>query len=183
MHTDDARETFDYVFLACHSDQALRLLKEPTPEERQVLKSIPYQTNTAVLHTDQSLMPLRRRAWGAWNHLILHDEQARVAVTYHLNRLQCLPTTKQYFVTLNCDMRIRPECIIRSMSYDHPVFTERSVAAQMRQSELNGVKRTFFCGAYWRNGFHEDGVVSALTALDDFNKVQIDEKCHFQRAS
>lgn len=184
IYTDEnPPETFDYVFLACHSDQALQLLADPTPAEKEVLGSIPYQPNSAVLHTDQSLMPRRRLAWGAWNYLIPNDRAEGVAVTYHLNRLQNLQCAKQYFVTLNSDHRIRPECIIRRMTYDHPVFTAESVSAQRRQPEINGPRRTFFCGAYWRNGFHEDGVVSALNALYDFDEELTHEERYFQRAS
>lgn len=176
-------ESFDYVFLACHSDQALRILAEPLPAEREVLGAFPYQPNEAVLHSDESMMPRRKLAWGAWNYHIPEADNPRVAVTYHLNRLQGLITSRQYFVTLNSEERIRPDSILGKFTYEHPVFTAQSVAAQLRHSELNGLNRTYYCGAYWRNGFHEDGVVSALKALHDFRSRENDAQLYFQRAS
>ena len=176
------RELFDCVFFACHSDQALALLKDPTKAEREVLGAICYQANEAILHTDASLMPKRRRAWAAWNYHIPKDRAGHVAVTYNMNILQGLNTDKQYCVTLNCDQDIDPNRIIRRVSYEHPVYSRDAVAAQQRQSELN-VDRTFFCGAYWRNGFHEDGVVSALKAVEHFEHGHTNAKLHLQRAS
>lgn len=180
---DSGPEEFDSVFLACHSDQALGLLQDPTSDEQEILGSIPYQENEAILHTDASLMPKRERAWAAWNYLVSPNERSRATVTYHLNRLQNLRSSTQYFVTLNSEERIRPESIIKRVAYDHPVFTASSVAAQKRQHEVNGVNRTYYCGAYWRNGFHEDGVVSALAALDHFNERNDNAQRYFQRAS
>lgn len=178
----DKAEMFDCIFIASHSDQALRLLSDATATEREVLGAIPYQSNEAILHTDSSLMPRRKRAWAAWNYQVPRKDGSPVSVTYHLNRLQGLACRQQYFVTLNDDQRIRPNSIIRRISYAHPVFTTESVAAQARQSEINGVKKTYFCGAYWRNGFHEDGVVSALNALADFNRRSGHAQLHLQRA-
>ena len=176
-------ETFDYVFIACHSDQALRLLVDPSQAEHEVLSTIPYKYNQAVLHTDQSLMPVRKRAWGAWNYHIPEHQSQGVAVTYHLNRLQGLNTREQYFVTLNSEDRIRPESVIKCVDYEHPVFTAAGVRSQKRHSEINGTDRTYYCGAYWRNGFHEDGVVSAQTALRDLEtRVRYEER-YLQRAS
>ena len=162
---------YDRVFMACHSDQALRLLTDPTPQERDVLGAIEYQVNEAVLHTDASLMPRRRRAWAAWNvHVPAAGWQGpdKVALTYNMNILQGLGAPVEFCVTLNDSAAMDPAKIIQSIEYAHPIFTERAVAAQRRQREINGAHRTYFCGAYWRNGFHEDGVVSALDALEHF---------------
>jgi len=175
-------ESFDYVFLACHSDQALALLKDATPAEREVLGAIHYQPNEAILHTDTSLMPKKRCAWAAWNYHIPRDSSRHVAVTYNMNILQGLEANKQYLVTLNNDRHIDPDKIIRTVQYEHPVFSRESVAAQRRQAEIND-DRTFFCGAYWRSGFHEDGVVSALNALGHFEEKLSNGQLHLRRAS
>ncbi len=176
------KEVFDYVFVACHSDQALLLLQDATAAERDVLGAIKYQCNDAILHTDESLMPTRRRAWAAWNYHIPRDMARHVAVTYNMNILQGLKANTQYLVTLNNDQCIDPDKIIRTEQYEHPVFSRESVAAQKRQVDVN-VDRTFFCGAYWRNGFHEDGVVSALNALEHFEERLSDGQLHLRRAS
>ena len=182
--TSDAggRELFDYVFLACHSDQALRLLQDPTETEREVLGAIRYQHNEAILHTDTSLMPRRKRAWAAWNYHIPKDASRHVAVTYNMNILQSLDAKRQYCVTLNNDRHIDPSRIIQRIQYEHPVYSRGAVAAQQRQADVN-VDRTFYCGAYWRNGFHEDGVFSALQALEHFENRLGNEELHLRRAS
>lgn len=176
------RELFDYVFLACHSDQALSLLKDATAEEREVLGAIRYQRNEAILHTDESLMPTQRSAWAAWNYHISRDSTRHVAVTYNMNILQGLEANLQYLVTLNNDQNIDAGKIIRRVSYEHPVYSRQSVVAQQRQADLNR-DRTFYCGAYWGNGFHEDGVVSALNALDHFEETLSYGQLHLRRAS
>ncbi len=176
------RECFDAVFLACHSDQALALLEDPTASEQAVLGAITYQANEAVLHTDIALMPQRRLAWAAWNYHVPENPQRHVAVTYNMNILQNLEADQQYLVTLNNTGRIDPDRIIRRVSYEHPVYSVAAVAAQSRQAELN-CDRTFYCGAYWRNGFHEDGVVSALAALEHFSERTQHGKLHLRRAS
>jgi predicted NAD/FAD-binding protein len=166
-------QRFDRVFLACHSDQALRLLADPTPQEREVLGAIAYQHNEAVLHTDASLMPRRRRAWAAWNYHIpreAENPEGKVMLTYNMNILQSLDAPLDFCVTLNNSEAIDPGRIIQRIDYSHPIFTERAVAAQRRHREINGARRTYFCGAYWRYGFHEDGVVSALAALEHFQE-------------
>ena len=175
------KEWYDAVFLACHSDQALALLNEPTTAEREVLGAIRYQDNEAVLHTDASVLPKRRRAWAAWNYHIPRDPHRHVAVTYNMNMLQNLDSDEQYCVTLNNDRDIDPGKVIRRIQYQHPVFSRESVVAQLRQVELN-TERTFFCGAYWRNGFHEDGVVSALNAIAHFEERQSRGELHLRRA-
>jgi predicted NAD/FAD-binding protein len=175
-------ERFDHVFVACHSNQALAMLDDPTPEEAEVLGAIRYQENEAILHTDDSLMPKRRRAWASWNYHVPCDARRHVAVTYNMNILQGLDAEQQYCVTLNNDRQIRPDRIIRRVRYEHPVYSIDAVAAQARQAELN-VDRTYYCGAYWRNGFHEDGVVSALNALNHFEERLANGKLHLRRAS
>ena len=175
------REWYDAVFLACHSDQALAMLDTPTAVERDVLGAFRYQDNEAVLHTDASILPKRRRAWAAWNYHIPEDPHRQVAVTYNMNMLQDLNCVEQYCVTLNNDRRIDPARVIRRIEYQHPVFSLDAVAAQHRQVELN-TDRTFFCGAYWRNGFHEDGVVSALNAIAHFEERQSCGELHLRRA-
>lgn len=166
-------ERFDQVFLACHSDQALRLLADATPLEREVLGSIPYQVNEAILHTDASVLPTRRLAWAAWNYHILPREEGRVPVTYNMNILQGLDAPVQFCVTLNNSVAIDPDKVLKRITYHHPIFTPEGLTAQQRQQEVNGRNRTYFCGAYWRYGFHEDGVVSALNAINHFQ-----ELCH-----
>ena len=183
LHTaSGGKEIFDYVFIASHSDQALSLLDDATREEREVLGAIRYQPNEAILHTDDSLMPKRRRAWAAWNYHIPQDSTRHVAVTYNMNILQGLKANNQYLVTLNSDQDIDPGKVIRTVQYEHPIFSRESVAAQQRQADINR-ERTFFCGAYWRNGFHEDGVVSALNALGHFEERLSNGKLHLRRAS
>ncbi|UCH53247.1 MAG: FAD-dependent oxidoreductase [Pseudomonadota bacterium] len=163
-------ERFDAAFLACHSDQALRLLADPSPQEREVLTAIPYQHNQAVLHTDTRLLPRKRRTWAAWNYHVLPDRGRQVALTYNMNILQSLDAPRPFLVTLNRNEAIDPATIIKRIDYEHPLYTPRGVAAQARQSEINGPLNTYFCGAYWRFGFHEDGVVSALEALKHFHQ-------------
>jgi predicted NAD/FAD-binding protein len=184
LHLTDGRERFDAVFLACHSDQALALLADPTEAEREVLSAIPYQANVAVLHTDSKLLPKRKLAWAAWNYLMPEGPGGRVCLTYDMNILQNLdeaaisPTTmpEPLCVTLNASERIDPDKVIASMTYHHPLFTLAGVAAQARQREINGTARTYYCGAWWGNGFHEDGVVSALAALRHWR----DDQLHWQ---
>jgi len=176
------REFFDFVFVACHSDEALGLLKDATDAEQEVLGAIRYQSNEAILHTDDSLMPQRRLAWAAWNYHVPKDAGRHVAVTYNMNILQGLSAKQQYLVTLNNDQDIDPGKVIRRLSYDHPIYSRESVVAQARQAELN-CDRTFFCGAYWSSGFHEDGVVSALNAIAHFEERLADGQLHLRRAS
>ncbi len=163
-------ERFDCVFIAAHSDQALAMLRDASAQEREVLAAIPYQENDVVLHTDASLLPRRRRAWAAWNYHLFADPQARVAVTYNMNILQGLDAPAQFLVTLNCTERIDPTKVLARYRYDHPVFLPGSVGKQARMGEINGARRTFYCGAYWQNGFHEDGVCSAKQALKHFRE-------------
>ena len=162
-------EHFDAVFIACHSDQALALLESPTKAEEEILGAIRYQPNDVLLHTDSSVMPRRRRAWAAWNFHLLEGHQGQVPVTYNMNILQRLDCEEQFCVTLNNSDAVDPSKILKRLNYHHPIYTQQSVAAQARQSEINR-DRIYFCGAYWRFGFHEDGVVSALEALRHFEQ-------------
>jgi len=181
--TDDGgAERFDDVFIACHADQALSILEDSTPAERAVLGQFLYQPNEAVLHTDRSLMPVRPRAWAAWNYHIPERKQARVAVTYNMNILQGIRSPEAICVTLNRTEAIDPAKVIRTVQYSHPVFTPEAVAAQKRHAEINGDRRTYYCGAYWRYGFHEDGVVSALNAIQHFKERNRHEQRNLRRA-
>ncbi len=171
IHTRAAgAERFDIVFLACHSDQALALLADPSPAEREVLTAIPYQPNEAILHTDTRLLPQRQKAWAAWNYLMPEGPEGRLSLTYNMNILQGLNTRQSFCVTLNASDRIDPSKVIARMTYHHPLFTPWGTAAQARHREIDGTRRTYYCGAWWRNGFHEDGVVSALDALRHFRQ-------------
>lgn len=165
---DGQRESFDHVVFACHSDQALRMLDQPSQVERELLGAFPYQLNETVLHTDTDLLPKRRRAWGSWNYRIREDDTDKVAITYSMNMLQSLDTQEHYCVTLNETDRIDPAKIIRSITYHHPLFTQERDGAQSRHHEVIGPNRTSFCGAYWGYGFHEDGVRSGVKVAEHF---------------
>ena len=165
-----APERFDQVVIAAHSDQALRLLADPSSAEREILGAIPYQENDTVLHTDVSLLPHCRRAWASWNYLIPREAQRRVAVTYNMNLLQGLDAPVTFCVSLNASEAIDPATVRLRTTYHHPVYTTAGVAAQKRRDEISGVNRTHFCGAYWSYGFHEDGVKSALAVCEHFGR-------------
>lgn len=160
-------DPFDCVVLACHSDQALAMLADPSPAEREILGAMPYQSNEVVLHTDVSLLPRRRAAWGAWNYRITGDPDAPAVVTYNMNMLQSLDAPDTFCVTLNAADAIDPARVIGRVTYHHPVVTPAGVAARARRSEVSGRNRTYYCGAYWGNGFHEDGVVTALDVVGE----------------
>ena len=160
---------FDHAILACHADQALRILRDPSPVEAGILRAFPYQRNDAVLHTDPEPLPRRRRAWASWNYRVRREAASRATVTYNMNRLQGLPGNTPLNVTLNDFSGIDERRILRRMHYEHPVFTSARAAAQARHREVVASNRTSFCGAYWGYGFHEDGVRSAVAvcrALD-----------------
>lgn len=163
-------EHFDRVVIATHSDQALGLLADPTEREREILGVFPYQENSTVLHTDVTLLPRRRAAWASWNYYIPSLPGERATVTYHMNRLQNLAAPVEFCVTLNRDRDIDPAAIIKKIVYHHPVYRRQAPLAQKRWPEINGVNNTYFCGAYWGSGFHEDGVVSALAVCREFGK-------------
>ncbi len=178
---DGKLDHFDQVFVACHSDQALKLLSDAAPEEREILGALPYQANEALLHTDVRLMPRRELAWAAWNYHLPNEPHERVTVTYNMNILQTLRAPTQFLLTLNRGADVDARKVIGSYSYDHPVYTSAAVAAQQRRHEINGIRRTYYCGAYWGYGFHEDGVKSALEAVDAFRRRLTYEQPHLQR--
>lgn len=159
---DGLADRFDRVVLALHSDQALRLLAEPSDLERRVLGSIRYQENEVVLHTDASVMPRLRRAWASWNYRIPREARGRVSVSYHMNRLQGIRSGRDFFVTLNDVERVEPSQILARYTCHHPVFDAAAIAAQRLHAEIDGAGGVHYCGAYWGYGFHEDGVNSAL---------------------
>lgn len=160
---------FDQVIFGCHSDQALAMLDDATDDERSILGAIAYQKNDVVLHTDASVLPSNRLAWAAWNYMIPEHSTQPVSVTYNMNVLQNFDDAPETFcVTLNRSRDINPEKVIKRFEYDHPVFTLDAVAAQERYDDIGNRNRTHFCGAYWFNGFHEDGVRSALRVTRAF---------------
>jgi predicted NAD/FAD-binding protein len=167
----EGAEPFDHVVVACHGDQALALLGQPTSQEHDVLGAFHFQSNDVVLHTDERLMPIRRRTWASWNYH-LDDEQAPgPCVTYWMNRLQTIGGPTQYFVTLNRTDKVRPDRVLGRFTYSHPMFNPAAVAAQTRHDELIDHQGVSYCGAYWRNGFHEDGVVSALRVCERLDEI------------
>jgi uncharacterized protein len=163
-------ERFDQVVFATHSDQALELLTDASEQERTILGALPYQQNEVVLHTDTTLLPRARLAWASWNYHRLPESQGPVSMTYNMNLLQNLRARKTFCVTLNRTPAIDPREILRTMTYHHPVYTVPGITARQRYASMNGVNRTYFCGAYWGNGFHEDGVNSALAVGQRFGK-------------
>ena len=160
-------ETFDHVIVATHSDQALALLADPSRAEREVLGAIRYQPNTAVLHTDATMLPPLRRAWASWNFQRPLDDRRVATVTYHMNRLQNLESRHEICLTLNRTDEIRPDAILARIEYAHPVFDRDAMRAQQRHAEISDRDRTSYCGAYWGYGFHEDGVTSARRVCAD----------------
>ena len=156
---------FDQVVIATHSDQALRMLADASDDEREVLQALPYQSNDVVLHTDTRLLPRNQKTWSSWNYRLGVDDR-RAVVTYNMNILQGIDAPETFCVTLNQTEAINPHKILGRFSYDHPTFSLEGMAAQARWADINGIRDTWFCGAYWQNGFHEDGVVSALRVAD-----------------
>ena len=155
-------ERFDQVVLACHSDQALALLADASGDEQAVLGAIGYQPNEVVLHTDASLLPRQRKAWAAWNAFVPGTAEAPCTVSYCMNLLQGIDAPEPLVVTLNRSEAIDPARVLRRLNYHHPVYTPQSVAAQQQRGRIQGVNRTWFAGAYWGWGFHEDGMRSAV---------------------
>jgi len=153
------------VVVATHSDQALAMLEDPSDAEREILGALPYQDNDVVLHTDTRLLPRNRKTWSSWNYRLGVDD-SRAVLTYDMNILQGIEAQETFCVTLNNTDAINPHRILGRFTYAHPVFSLAGMAAQQRWGEINGSRRTWFCGAYWHNGFHEDGVVSALRVAE-----------------
>ncbi|CAI8738945.1 FAD-dependent oxidoreductase [Pseudomonas sp. IT-P2] len=170
IHSPAGIERFDKVVLACHSDQALRLLGNPDKVEREILGALPYADNEVVLHTDTRLLPTRKRAWASWNYRLGGAGHTRAAVTYDMNILQGLQSGTTFCVSLNQSAGITPSKVLARFTYAHPQFSLAAVTAQQRWAEIDGAQHTHYCGAYWANGFHEDGVVSALRVAASFGE-------------
>jgi predicted NAD/FAD-binding protein len=168
---NEVAEKFDQVVIATHSDQALALLDDPTDIEKNILGVIPYQENQAVLHCDESLLPSKKAAWASWNYHIPKEDLGRVAVTYDMNILQSIGAPRELCVSLNLAKAIDPARIYREMIYHHPAYDPQSLAARNSHPEINGINRTYYAGAYWGYGFHEDGVTSALEVTKHFGKI------------
>ncbi|KUJ84578.1 FAD-dependent oxidoreductase [Microbulbifer flavimaris] len=167
LHTDSGeRLQFDAVVFACHSDQALACLSDASEQERSILGAIPYAGNSVVLHTDTRLLPSRQRCWASWNYRLQESGDQLPVLTYNMNILQRLESEKTYCVTLNADDAIDPEKVIGRYEYAHPQFSVPGMRAQQEWEKVNGVNNTWYCGAYWANGFHEDGVKSALRVCE-----------------
>lgn len=159
---DGSEETFDQVVFACHSDEALSLLADSSQDEKDILSAIPYRDNDVVLHTDTSFLPKAKLAWSSWNYHLSTDQKKPATLSYNMNILQHFSSDTTYVVTLNETDTIAPDKIIGRFKYAHPTFTLEGIKAQGRWSDINGVNNTWFCGAYWRNGFHEDGCWSGV---------------------
>ncbi|MGB7326633.1 MAG: FAD-dependent oxidoreductase [Rubripirellula sp.] len=159
---------YDHVVLACHADQSLQILADANEVERNVLAGFPYQANTAILHTDESVLPRRRHAWASWNYHIPAKPSSRASVTYDLNRLQSLGLPGPLCLTLNPNCDIDPSKIVKQFEFEHPLFSHDSIVSQQNFGKINGAHRVSFCGAYWGYGFHEDGVNSALAVTREF---------------
>jgi len=162
-------QTFDDVVLACHSDQALALLGDASPQEQEILAAIPYSENSVVLHTDISLLPKRKKAWASWNYQLSSNRTKPASVTYNMNILQGLASEHTFCVTLNQREDIDPNKILREFTYHHPVFSMASIEAQRQRLTICGQQNTHFAGAYWYSGFHEDGVRSAVDVAQRFD--------------
>ena len=161
---------FDSVIFATHSDQALEMLENPTDTEKDILSSIPYQKNEVLLHTDSSVLPRRKLSWASWNYQLDSDPALPVVLTYNMNILQSINCKETLCVTLNDHNSVDETKILKKITYHHPLFNGKSIEAQKRKSEISGVNNTHYCGAYGRNGFHEDGVVSALDVCKGFGE-------------
>jgi len=170
LHTAHGeKHEFDQLVLACHSDQALRMLDKPSKHESEILGALPFQMNEVVLHTDRRLMPKKELAWASWNYHIPQRANDCAMVTYNMNMLQNFDDAEETFlVTLNRSAEIDPAKIIKTYQYAHPIFTQEGIRAQGRHGEISGQNRTHYCGAYWFSGFHEDGVNSALRVARNF---------------
>ena len=170
VHSAAGRERFDKVVFACHSDQALALLAAPSPAEREILGALPYADNDVLLHTDTGLLPRRPLAWASWNYRLGGDPRQPAALTYNMNILQGIQAPQTFCVSLNQNAAIDPQRVLGRFNYAHPQYSLAGMAAQARWRELHGALNSYYCGAYWANGFHEDGVVSALRVAEAFGE-------------
>ena len=171
VHSKYGSENFDYIFMACHSNQALAILKDPSNNEKEVLGAIPYTNNEVYLHTDSTIMPKYKLSWAAWNYNIDSKESEPITLTYNMNILQNIKIKTPVLVTLNPKGCIDPKKIIKKLNYTHPTFSIDSINAQKKHHIISGINRTFFAGAYWGNGFHEDGVKSAYDSVKQLNQL------------
>lgn len=165
---DGSEQVFDDVVLACHSDQALALLAEPSDKEQEILQQMPYSDNEVVLHLDEAMLPSKRLSWASWNYQLTGDTEKPAAVTYDMNILMGLDAPHTFCVTLNQTEQINQDKILAKFNYHHPVISPDSYQAQQRRSEICGHTGIHFAGAYWYQGFHEDGVRSALDVAARF---------------
>jgi uncharacterized protein len=170
VHSQAGAERFDRIVFACHSDQALDLLSSPTQAERSILGALRYADNEVVLHTDTRLLPRRKLAWASWNYRLGGPTEQPAAVTYNMNILQGIEAPQTFCVSLNQTAAIDPAHILGRYRYAHPQYSLAGLHAQQRWFELHGAHHTYYCGAYWANGFHEDGVVSALRVAEAFGE-------------
>ena len=173
VHSEVGSERFDKVVFACHSDQALKMLAEPSTAEQEILGALPYADNDVVLHTDTRLLPKRPLAWASWNYRLGGPTTQPAALTYNMNILQGIDSPTTFCVSLNQAVAIDPSTILARYTYAHPQYSLAGVAAQARWQELLGANHSYFCGAYWANGFHEDGVVSGLRVASAFGETLI----------
>ena len=164
------KELYDRVIIATHSDQALKMIENPSHEEREILSAIPYQTNVAHLHWDCSVLPKQKNAWASWNYFKPNKLKDETTVTYYMNMLQSLNIPRNICVSLNIEEHIDPKKIYKKIIYQHPVFTSQAILAQKKHKEIDGIDKIHFCGAYWGSGFHEDGVNSALSVCKAFGR-------------
>jgi len=164
------KELYDRVIIGTHSDQALKMIENPSHEEREILSAIPYQTNVAHMHWDCSVLPKQKNAWASWNYFKPNKLKDETTVTYYMNMLQSLNIPRNVCVSLNMEEHIDPKKIYKKIIYQHPVFTSEAILAQKRHKEIDGVDKIHFCGAYWGSGFHEDGVNSALSVCKSFGR-------------
>jgi len=170
LHFNDSTiKIFDDVIIACHSDQALALLGDASEDEKAVLSAMPYSENSVILHTDKRLLPVREKAWASWNYQLSNDRSKAASVTYNMNILQGIESDTTFCVTLNQKQDIDANSILREFTYHHPIFSSSSIQAQQLRYKICGVKNTHFAGAYWHNGFHEDGVKSAVEVARRFD--------------
>ncbi len=170
VYNKQQKELYDRVIIATHSDQALKMIENPSNAEIEILSSIPYQTNVAHLHWDCSVLPKQKNAWASWNYFKPNKMKDETTVTYYMNMLQSLDMPKNICVSLNMEEHINPKKIYKKIIYQHPVFTSEAILAQKKHKEIDGIDKIHFCGAYWGSGFHEDGVNSALSVCKFFGR-------------
>ena len=170
VYNKQQKELYDRVIIATHSDQALKMIENPSNAEIEILSSIPYQTNVAHLHWDCSVLPKQKNAWASWNYFKPNKMKDETTVTYYMNMLQSLDMPKNICVSLNMEEHINPKKIYKKIIYQHPVFTSEAILAQKKHKEIDGIDKIHFCGAYWGSGFHEDGINSALSVCKSFGR-------------